>query len=238
MKKRKAGRWVALALAVAAATVIVLFFKQYYDARYVLDDYYYTVVPLDYDITPYWDSQGDRVTDYKLECYNADGEARMLSFSVLIDAHKSDLYPPGTYMRVGASKQLVIGRRAVDEGSVPEKALEMIRASFAPAAASSLAEYAQERTLQLATRNTPSLTASSDADGDELVYTYVYSADARELAEGAADLLDPVYSVQFRTDKQAFPGLSAIFLEVRLSDGTVVFSKKYDTRVTFDYENE
>jgi len=238
MKKRKIGRWIVLAVLAVALIVVILFFKQYYDSRYVLDDYYYTVVPLDYDITPYRDKQGDRVTEYILECFNADGEAKELNFSVLIDAHNSDLYPPGTYLRVSVSKQLVIGRRALDETSVPEKALEMIRMAYAPAAASSLAQYAQERTRRLAAQDTPSLKTSCETDGAALIYTYVYSGDAKEQAETSAQLLDPVYSVQFRTDKQAVSELTAIFLDIRLSDGTVVFSQKYDTRVTFDYENE
>ena len=238
MKKRKTALWIVLAVLALALVVAILFFKRYYDYRYVLDDYYYTVVPLDYNITPYRDTQGDRVTDYTLECYNADGETRELDFSVLIDAHNSDLYPPGTFLKVSVSKQMVIGRRALDETSVPEKALEMIRINYTPTAASSLAQYADGRTRQLAAQETASLKISCIADGATLSYTYVYNSYAKELAEAAAQLLDPVYSVQFRTDKQAFSELTAIFLEIKLSDGTAVFSQKSDTRVTFDYENE
>ena len=231
--------WILLAVVGVVAILTVFFFKRYYDSRYVLDDYYYTVVPPDYDITPYLDEQGGRVTDYSLECYNADGVARVLDFSVLVDSHNSDLYPAGTFIRVSVSKQLVIGRRAVDETSVPEKAMRMIRASYTPTAASSLAEYANERTRQLAANNTPSLEeVSCEPDGDTLIYTYTFSADARESADAAAQLLDPVYYVQFRADKQVFPELTAIFLQVRQSDSTMVFTQRYDTRVEFDYENE
>ena len=237
-KKRKTGRLIVLIVAAAAVILVILIFKQYYDSRYVLDDYYYTVVPQDYDITPYIDGQGDRVTDYDLTCYNAGGEARELSFAVLIDAHKDILYPPGTFIRVSASKQLVIGRRAVDVSSIPEKALDMILRDHAPLDTSSLSGYAKEMTRLLSAKNTLSLEAACEAEGGALVYRYVYSVDSREEAVAAAELLDPVYYVRFRTDKQAFPELTAIFLEVRLSDGTAVFSQKYDTRVTYDYENE
>ena len=238
MKKRKTVRWIILTAVIMAAILMIVLFKQYYDYRYVLDDYYYTVVPFDYDITPYQDDQGGRVTDYGLTCYNADGEARELNFSVLVDAHNSDLYPPGTYLRVSASKHLVIGRRAVDEADVPEKAMEMIRVNFTPMSMSSLAEYAGERSRQLAAKNTSSLSVSCDAEGAALIYKYVYSAYAEELAEDAAELLDPVYSAQFRTDKQAFPELIAIFLEIWLDDGTTIFAQKYDKRVEFDYEKK
>jgi len=231
-------KWVFIVLiaVVIVAVPVVLFLKQYYDNRYVLDDRFYSVVPLDYDITPYRDEQGDRVTDYTLTCYNADGEAREFSFTVLVDAHGSDLYPPGTYMRVDVSKQLVIGRRAVDEGSIPEKAKEGIAANFTPAFATSLEQYAEERTRQLAVQGTPAQTVSCIADGTTLVYAYTYSSAGKELAQKTVDFLDPVYSVQFRADKQAYPELTAIFLEIKLDDGTEIFSQKYDTRVEFDYE--
>ena len=239
MKKKKGiGRWIVLAVLAAAAIVLIVFFKQYYDYRYVLDDQYYTVVPMDYDITPHRDNQGYRETTYSLKCYNADGEARALDFDVLIDAHSSHLYPPGTYMVVSASKQLVIGRRAVDRSGVPEKALERIDAGFVLSGAASIAEYAGERTRLLGAANKAFSAVSCVADGDSLVYTYVWAGEDMAGASEAAELLDPVYIAQFRTDKLLFDGIAAIYLEVKMGDGTVVFSQKYDTKVTFDYENE
>jgi len=229
--------WIVVAAVIVVAVPVVLFAKRYYDNRYVLDDSFYTIVPPDYDITPSIDS-GGRFTGYTLTCYNAGGEARELSFSVLIDAHNSDLYPPGTFMRVDVSKQLVIGRRAVGETGVPEKALEKIKADLRPTSASSLAEYADERTRQLAAKNTASLTVSCTADGTSLIYAYIFEASEKEPAAATAQLLDPVYYVQFRTDKEAFPELTAVFLEVRLAGGEMVFAQKYDTRVEFDYEKD
>jgi len=234
-KKQKVLLWIITAVVIIILIPLVLFAKQYYDARYVLDDSYYTVVPLDYDITPYRDQDG-RVTDYTLTCYNADGEAKVHTFSVLVDTHKSDLYPPGTFIKVDVSRQLVIGRRAVDEKDIPEKALEKIKESFTPSTATTLAEYADERTRHLAMKGTGAQSISCAQNGTGLVYTYVYSAEGKTFAENAADLLDPVYYAQFRTDKDAFPELTAIVLEIMLSDDTMVFTQEYNTRVMFDYE--
>jgi len=235
-KKRKALLWIIPAAVILIILVpLVLFAKQYYDARYVLDDSYYTIVPLDYDITPHRDQEG-RLTDYTLSCYNADGEEKVHTFTVLVDAHKSDLYPPGTFIRVDVSRHLVIGRRAVDEKDVPDKAMEKIKESFTPSTASTLADYADERTSHLAVKYTAAQSISCELDGSDLIYTYVYGAEEKKLAENAADLLDPVYYVQYRTDKDAFPELASIVLEIKLSDGTTVFKQQYDTRVMFDYE--
>jgi len=235
--RRKTWLWIGITAVIIVMIPLVILAKRYYDYRYVLDDCFYTVVPLDYDITPHRD-RGGRLTEYTLTGYNADGEAGELSFPVLIDTHKADLYPPGTYMMVSVSKQLVIGRRAVDKNDVPEKAMEKIRTGFAPSAASSPDEYAKERTGQLTAVNTIPLNVSCIADGSVLVYTYVYAEDAKESAEAAAQLLDPVYSVQFRTDKDTIPELTAIILRIELAGGTIVYSQKYDTRVMFDYERD
>jgi len=233
---KKTKRRIILASAILPVVLLAILFKQYYDNRYVLDDRYYTVVPADYDVTPYLDEQGDRVTTYELTCYNADGAAKELVFHVLVDAHKSDLYPPGTWICVSVSKQLVIGRRAVADTDVPEKAMEKITAAYTPPSGPDPAAYAAERTRQLEASSTPSLRVSCTTDDDALIYTYEYSAGAKELAESVKDLLDPVYSAQFRADQQACPKLAAVYLEIKLDDGTVIFSKKYDQRIVFDYE--
>ncbi|MCL2529845.1 MAG: hypothetical protein FWE41_05885 [Coriobacteriia bacterium] len=235
-KKKKVGKWIALAVVLAIALAGVLFLKQYYDLRYAPDDDFYTVVPLDYDITPYNDEQGGRLKDYSLTGYNAEGEAKDLVFTVFVDAHGADLYPPGTYLKVSVSKQMVLNCRALDVANVPAGALERIQASFVPSAATTLSEYAAERTQQLSVKNKPSLQVSCTVSGTTLVYTYEYTADMQAIAESDAFLLDPVYVSQFRTDKQAFDELTAIVLEVRLDDGTIIFSQKYNTRVEFTYE--
>jgi hypothetical protein len=74
--------------------------------------------------------------------------------------------------------------------------------------------------------------------GNELIYTYTYSAGAKELAEESAELLDPVYKSQFRGDKEAVPELEAIYLEIKLDNGTVIFTQRYNEMVRFGYELE
>lgn len=261
MRKRKIGRWVVLAVAVVVVVAAVIFFKQYYDQRYAVAETYYTVVPLDYDITPHVDAQGGRLKDYTLTGYDAAGQARTLEFTVLVDAHGANLYPGGTYLQIDTSQQLVLNCRALDVSAVPATAAEKIAAGFVPSPAATLPDYAAERTGQLVAGDTGAAQATCTADGDTLVYTYVYGGgaggadgaasgdgsadgadgaasggDAQAQAEAAANLLDPVYTAQFRADQQAFSELTAIELVVKLNDGTVVFSKQYDTRIEFGYE--
>jgi len=219
----------------------VLWFKQYYDYRYALEDYYYTVVPLDYDYTPAraYDSEDNYVgleKEYNLVCYNADGKKRELEFKVFLDVQ--DLYPPGTYVRVSASKQWTIGKSALAESDVPEKALEKVKEHYAPSSASTLSEYADERTRQLSTWVSPATDVFCTLIETDLVYTYVYSSEAKELALSDVELLDPVYKSQFRPDKDTFPELEAISLIIKLEDGTEIFSQKYNERVMFSYEYE
>jgi uncharacterized protein YxeA len=243
---RKNGRrktlLIIIAVCVAALLVLGVFaLKQYYDANYVVDDHYYTIVPLDYDITPEesYDSAGvlrDYEKIYDLLCYNADGKERQLQFRAMMSFQ--ELYPPGMYVRVSVSKTSVLGQNALAEEDIPGPALSRIQESFVPSASTALEEYAQERTRQLAARNTPSLKISCVVDGTTLVYTYTYSVGSREMAESDATLKDYVYRAQFRADQDAFPELTAIFLEVKLEDGTVIFSQKYDQRVTFNFDSE
>ena len=125
MYERKINLKIILIAVPVVAVIIagILWAKQYYDYRYALEDYYYAVVPLDYDITPVKaNAGGELITYYALTFYNSDGEARELEGRVRINMH--DLYPPGTYLEFSASKQFVIGQRALDEKDVPEKALK------------------------------------------------------------------------------------------------------------------
>ena len=242
MKKRKPIIIASVVLAAALLAACVIWFKQYYDYRYALEDYYYTVVPLDYDFTPTISLNSDGKptgaleSNYDLMCYNADGKARRLDFRVFLDMH--DLYPPGTFLKVSASKQFATSKVALPEAEVPEKALEKIKETYAASSAASLAEYAEERTRILKARVSTAAEASCAANGTELIYTYVYSALAKETALGDRELLDPVYKSQFRADKETFPELAAIQLIIKLDDGTEIFSKKYNEIVKFGYETE
>ena len=83
----------------------------------------------------------------------------------------------------------------------------------------------------------PSFLWTMISDETSLTYTYAYSAGAKETAREMAELLDPVYKAQFRTDKETFQEIDAIFLEIKLEDGTIIFTQKYDEIVRFGYEN-
>jgi uncharacterized protein YxeA len=240
--KKKLIIWVVIVVAVAITALCVVLIKQYYDDRYVTDDYFYTIVPLDYDYTPSLLLNSDGAAmgyekAYTLIWYNADGVAREFTFRARLDVQ--ELYPPGTYVMISVSKRSVLGQSAIPETDVPEAALIKIKENFEPSSATTLVEYAQERTAQLSGRNTPSLTISCDVDdsGTALIYTYLYITGAREMAEDAAVYQDHVYRAQFRTDKDTFPELSSIYLEIILEDGTIIFSQKYDTRITFSYDS-
>jgi uncharacterized protein YxeA len=243
-KKSTWRKTILIIIAICGAALLVagvFALKQYYDANYVVDDYYYTVVPLDYDITPVgsYDSAGelrDYEKTYDLPCYNADGGERQLQFRAIMSFQ--ELYPPGMYVRVSVSKTTVLGQNAIAKEDIPGPALARIQENFVPSAATTLEEYAQERTRQLAARNTPSLKISCVVVGTPLVYTYTFSVDAKEIAEQDAILQDFVYRAQFRADQETLSELTAIFLEIKLDDGTVIFSQKYDQRVTFNFDLE
>jgi uncharacterized protein YxeA len=238
-KKLVIGIIVGLVVLLIAAGV--LWMKQYYDYNYALEDNYYVVVPLDWDVMPYdaLDDKGNVMglkASYELTGYSADGKARDLQFDVLLDMH--DLYPPGTYIQVSASKRGVTSKVALDESQVPAAALALLKQGFKPSSAPTLAAYAEERSRQLSARNTPSVKLSCELQESTLVYSYVYEPGARGMAEHDAKYISPIYKAQFRTDKQAFPELTAVFLEVKLADGTVILSEKHDTVVRFGYEQK
>jgi uncharacterized protein (TIGR01655 family) len=237
--KKKHFKIIIVILIAVPLALGTLWFKQYYDNRYVLDDYYYTIVPLDYDITPttMYNSNGadmglEKV--YDLICYNADGNEKKLEFRARLDFQ--ELYPPGTYVRVSVSKTMVLQQNALDESDVPEKALEMIKKNFIPSETAALSDYAEERTRLLQERNTEEITVTCTLDGTTLIYAYLYKTEDRVMAEAAAGFLEPVYRAQFRADNAAFPELTAIVLEIKIDDGTMLFSERYNERVKFGYE--
>jgi uncharacterized protein (TIGR01655 family) len=237
--KKKPVKWIVLAAAAVLIAAVAVWGKQYYDNRYVLADTFYTIVPPDYDYTPKisYSAKGAEMglhTEYTLLCYNSDGKVREMTFRANLDFQ--ELYPPGTYIKVEVSKMIVLRQKALAESDVPETALAKIKESYTPSAATTTEEYAAERTAQLAARNTPSLMIACAANENTLIYTYTYGAGAVELAQKMPVLLDPVYRAQFRTDQETFPELTAIFLEIKLNDGTVIFSQKYNEIVRFGYE--
>ncbi|MCL1846898.1 MAG: YxeA family protein [Coriobacteriia bacterium] len=133
--KKKPVFWVIVAVVALVVVAVGIWGKQYYDDRYVGTDYY-AVVPLDYNVTPgprpSMDGRADMgpAVEYDLVAYNDKGEAKTVNFSVYSpesDYYRGEPMPqPGEYLRVSASKQLVVGWRIVDVGDVPAGVLELL----------------------------------------------------------------------------------------------------------------
>ena len=124
-KKNKLIKWIVIALAVILFAAIAVWGRQYYNDRYVGTDYY-TMIPLDYDVTPQtlYSMNGEDVgtgVKYKLTVYNEQGESRIVEFTVREDSGK--IQSPGTYLWVSASQQIVVNWSVTEESKIPEKAL-------------------------------------------------------------------------------------------------------------------
>lgn len=117
-------------LAVAIFLVAGAFWaKKYYNDRYMISDSYYTQIPEDEINEDSWlvDSDGVKQVkgkEYTLMGYNDRGEEREVYFTKTGSAE--DYYAPGTYIKVDASKTIVVGLEVVDKVSVPQAALEKI----------------------------------------------------------------------------------------------------------------
>ena len=127
MKKKKLLILAAVIFLVAGA----FWAKNYYNDRYVISDCYYTQIPEDEVNEDSWlvDSDGVKQVkgkEYNLIGYNGQGEQREVYFTK--NGSAEDYYAPGTYIKVDTSKTLVIGLEIVDESSVPQAALEKIKA--------------------------------------------------------------------------------------------------------------
>jgi len=129
--RKKPVFWIVVALVAVLVITVVLWGRQYYNDRYVGSDYY-AMVPLDYDITPetiYSMKGADMGLGklYELTAYNEQGENKAIWFSVM--GEDMSKYPkPGTFLYVKASKQLVVGWNVIEEGKVPVKVLDLIKA--------------------------------------------------------------------------------------------------------------
>jgi uncharacterized protein (TIGR01655 family) len=117
--------------------VVAIWGKQYYDSRYVGTDYY-TMVPLDYDMTSVDmnDMNGKVIgtgIKYNLTAYNEQGDAKTVFFKVYdpdSDISRGEKQPqPGTYLLVSVSEQIVLKWSVTEESNIPEKALAKIKGS-------------------------------------------------------------------------------------------------------------
>ena len=128
MKKNKLIKWILIPLALVLIAAAALWGRGYYIDRYVGTDYY-TMIPLDYDITPktLYSMDGKNVgtgVKYDLTAYNEKGESRTVEFTIREDSGK--IQPPGTYLLVSASKQIVVNWNTAEAGKIPENALKKI----------------------------------------------------------------------------------------------------------------
>jgi uncharacterized protein (TIGR01655 family) len=120
---------ITIMIILLAVAGLIILGKQYYDNRYVGKDYY-TMVPLDYSTTPetlY--SDNDEVIGqgkyYELTAYDDRGEAKSVEWTVNLD--DSSLPQPGTFLKVSASQQIVLGWSVISEDKVPAAALSKIK---------------------------------------------------------------------------------------------------------------
>jgi uncharacterized protein (TIGR01655 family) len=116
------------AVALVLIAVIAVWGRNYYQDRYVSSDYY-TMVPLDYDITPepLYSMTSEEVgigKSYDLIAYSADGTEKDVSFTVHGTAES--LPQPGIYLLVKASNQIVTGWSTTTKDQIPADALAKI----------------------------------------------------------------------------------------------------------------
>lgn len=105
--------------------------KDYYDSRYVENDAYYVRVPNNQSTTivDLLDDSGkkfDRGRDYEFTGYNEKEESRILTFSYTTEDPEK-LIQPGTYLKISASKDIVLGQEVIQQSDVPKNVLELIK---------------------------------------------------------------------------------------------------------------
>jgi len=120
---------------IAIVAVVAIWGRQYYEARYVGADYY-TMIPLDYDLTPepLYSMSGEEVgigVNFNLTAYNEQGEAKIVKFTVNSPesaGYRGQTMPKqGDFLLVKASQQIVLGWNIIDEAGVPAGALNQLK---------------------------------------------------------------------------------------------------------------
>lgn len=129
-RKSSAVGWIIGIIVIAIVAAGAIWAKGYYEDRYVSQSYY-AQVPADesMDIQGLKDNQGkvvDKGHEYKLTAYDANGNARDLEVTVYT-SKTSELYQPGTYLKIEASKQIVTGQAVIHETDIPSAALAKIQ---------------------------------------------------------------------------------------------------------------
>ncbi|MGP6452581.1 YxeA family protein [Streptococcus dysgalactiae subsp. equisimilis] len=124
-------KWMII-LAFFAIGLSAFWAKQYYNNRYLVDDYYYTQVPLDTvnEDSYLKDEKGKAIKnlpgkEYELYGYSKSGKKIEVYFTF---RGTKENYPiPGAYIQVERSKTITLGQRIIEEKDVPEKALNQIK---------------------------------------------------------------------------------------------------------------
>lgn len=121
---------------IAAVVVVLLGFgifqaKSYYDDRYVKDSDYYIYVPENQsiEIEDIVNDSGkvvDKGKSYSFVGMNKDGDKRTLKFSYNTE-DVTKLLQPNTYVKVSASKTIVLGQAVISEADVPSEILSKIK---------------------------------------------------------------------------------------------------------------
>jgi uncharacterized protein YxeA len=129
-RKSSIGGLIIGIVVVAIVAAGAVWAKNYYDNRYVSQSYY-AQVPADESMTLQGlkDSDGkvvDKGHTYNLTAYDKNGTARKLEVTVRT-SKKSELYQPGTYLKIEASKQIVTGQAVIHESDIPSAAFAKIQ---------------------------------------------------------------------------------------------------------------
>lgn len=129
---KKIIKLVVFIVIIALVAVGVVKGKNYYDNRYV-GTYYYALVPENQstEVDDILDSDGKPITkgkDYALKSYD-EKEERVLEFDV-IGNKPEDLLQPGTFLKIEASKTLVLGEKIINRDEVPKNILKKIEANI------------------------------------------------------------------------------------------------------------
>jgi len=129
-KKTSYTPWIVAALVLALATAGFFVAKRYYDNHYVATGSFYTMVPVDFDVTPQmlYDHNGKPVdingVIYQMTAFNEQGDSAPVEFTV---QEGRNFYQPGTFMSVQISGSgTVLGQRAIAESEVPAAARVLI----------------------------------------------------------------------------------------------------------------
>lgn len=120
---------------IAAVLIVIIGFgaiqaKTYYDSRYVKDADYFVYIPMDQstEIEDVLDDSGnvvDKGRSYSFVGLNEKGESRKLEFSYTTK-DTSKLLQPDTYLKVSASKTIVLGQTIISKNEVPESIVEKL----------------------------------------------------------------------------------------------------------------